>query len=328
VLAQPVTFSVRLPNSGPYTTPEAITEVAVAADELGFEALTVHDHIPRSRRQNRHFSAGSVDFVEEGHDPVLYEAMTTLTYAAALTRRTHLFTTGITLPIRDPRLLAKQAVTLHELSHGRFRLGITIGAAVDEFAIMEVPFNERGRRTDENLEVIRRIFDPAPLTSYEGRTVRFADGEFYPKPRNLPIWICGKGEAALRRVARHGAGFLPAGLSLDAYRDRLPVLERELAAALRARNDVVCGLETFVTVRRDADDALRDAASTLVYWYKDVDTGRQCNMIGTPEMIIEQMNGYVSIGVRHFELKFIARSAADQVEMMRLIAAQVVPAFR
>src|SRR5581483_8477034 len=143
------------------------------------------------------------------------EAMTTLTYAAALTRNIRLFPTGITLPTRDPRLLAKQAATLHALSNGRFMLGITIGASADEFEVMQVPFKERGKRTDEALEVISKIFDPAPLTSYEGRTVRFTDGEFFPKPNQLPIWICGKGDAAMGRVARYGAGFLPAGFTLD-----------------------------------------------------------------------------------------------------------------
>ena len=327
MIAQPVTFSIRLPNSGPYTTPRAIAEVAVAADALGFEALTVHDHIPRSRRQNRHFSAGSVDFVEENQDPILYEVVATLAYAAALTKRTLLFPTGITLPTRDPRLLAKQVATLHELSGGRFRLGITIGASAEEFTVMQVPFNERGRRTDEHLEVLARIFDPTPLTSFEGRTVSFVDGEFYPKPVNLPIWICGKGEAAIRRVVRYGEGFLPAGLSLEGYRERLPMLEHALAEASRPRADVICGLETFVVVRRDANEALRDATSTLVYWYKDLEAGRLCNMVGTPDMVVEQIRAYVDIGVRHFELKFIARSLEDQLDMMRLIASDVVPAF-
>lgn len=322
-----MTFSARLPNSGPYTTSEAVVAVAVAADELGYEALTVHDHIPRSRRQIRHFSAGSVDLVEDGQEPILYEAMTTLAFAAALTKRTYLFPTGITLPLRDPRLLAKQAATLHELSHGRFRLGITIGAAMDEFDIMQVPFNERGRRTDESLEVLRRIFDPEPLTSFEGKTIQFADGEFYPKPNNLQIWICGKGEAALRRVARFGGGFLPAGFTIDAYRERVPILDRELAVASRPRNDIVCGLEVFVSIHNNAERALRDAASTLIYWYKDVDAGQQCNMIGTPATVIERIRAYYALGVRHFELKFIARSAEDQVEMMQLVATKVMPAF-
>src|SRR4051812_35974943 len=134
---QPITFSIRLPNSGPYTTPNAVTAVATLADELGFEALTVHDHIPRSRKQNRHFSAGSVDLVDEGQDPILYEAMTTLAFVAGVTSRIRLFPTGITLPTRDPRLLAKQAATLHELSQGRFMLGITIGASADEFDVMQ-----------------------------------------------------------------------------------------------------------------------------------------------------------------------------------------------
>ncbi len=323
----PVTFSIRLPNSGPYTTPRAVDEVAVAADELGFEALTVHDHIPRSRRQNRHFSAGSVDMVTDDQDPVLYEAMTVLTFAAAITKRIRLFPTGITLPTRDPRLLAKQAATLHELSGGRFMLGVTIGASADEFEVMQVPFNERGKRTDEYLEVLSRIFDPAPLTSYEGRTTRFANGEFYPKPRDLPIWICGKVEAAMRRVAQYGAGFLPAGFTLDVYRDKLPLLDQQLALAGRSRPDIVCGLESFILIRDDAEEAVRDAASTLIYWYKDLEKGKACNFIGTPATVIEEMRAYVDIGVTHFELKFIAKSLDDQLRMMKLISNEVVPAF-
>ncbi len=323
----PVTFSIRLPNSGPYTTRPAVEAVAVLADQLGFEALTVHDHIPRSRKQNRHFSAGSVDMVRDDQDPVLYEAMTVLTYAAALTRRIRLFPTGITLPTRDPRLLAKQAATLHELSGGRFMLGVTIGASADEFDVMQVPFNERGKRTDEYLEVIRRIFDATPLTTHEGRTIRFQNGEFYPKPRALPIWICGKVEAAMRRVAVYGEGFLPAGFTLDVYREKLPQLDQQLALVGRSRRDVVCGLELFVLIRGDAGEATRDAESTLMYWYKDMQKGLDCNFIGTPAMVVRQMKRYVDIGVTHFELKFIAKSLEDQLAMMRLIAAEVVPAF-
>ena len=320
-----IDFSIRLPNSGPYAAAAAIRDVAVLADELGFEALTVHDHISRSRRQNRHFSAGSVDMVREGADPTLYEAMATLTYVAAITRRIRLFTTGITLPTRDPRLLAKQAATLHDLSDGRFRLGITIGASSEEFEVMQVPFTERGRRTDEYLEVIRRILGPEPLTAFAGRFVNFDNGEFYPKPRDLPIWICGKGDAAMRRVAECGQGFLPAGFTLDVYREKLPQLEDALAKLRRSRSEITCGLETFISIRDDPDAAIRDAASTLVYWYQDLEKGLACNLVGTPEMVIERLGAYVALGVTHFELKFIAKSLEDQLRMMRLIATSVVP---
>lgn len=324
----PVTFSIRLPNSGPYTTPKAVADVALLAEALGFEALTVHDHIPRSRKQNRHFSAGSVDSVEAAQDPTLYEAMTALTFAAGMTKRIRLFPTGISLPTRDPRLLAKQAATLHELSGGRFMLGVTIGASADEFEVMQVPFTERGKRTDEYLEVISRIFSAEPLTSVEGRTVSFKNGEFYPKAGDLPIWLCGKGEAAMRRVARYGKGFLPAGFTLDLYREKIPQLDAQLAKVGRSREgDVICGLETFILIRDNAELAKRDAASTLIYWYQDLDKGLNCNMVGTPAMVIEQIRGYVDIGVSHFELKFIARSLEDQLAMMQLIADQVVPAF-
>ncbi len=323
----PVKFSIRLPNSGPYTKPELVRDVALLADELGFEALTVHDHISRSRRQNWHFSAGSVDMVRDGADPILYEAMTTLTFAAGLTRKINLFSTGITLPTRDPRLLAKQAATLHELSGGRFMLGVTVGAAADEFEVMQVPVTERGKRTDEYLEVIRRIFDEEPLTSVEGRTVTFRDGEFFPKPKHLPIWICGKGDAAMRRVAQYGHGFLPAGFTLELYRDKLQALDAALAKAGRSRDEVICGLETFILIRSDAEQTMRDAASTMIYWYKDFEKGQACNLIGTPAMVIDKLRAYVEIGVRHFELKFIAKDLQDQLDMMRLIATAVVPTF-
>lgn len=322
-----IDFSIRLPNSGPYATAGAIREVAVLADELGFEALTVHDHISRSRKQNRHFSAGSVDMVREGADPTLYEAMTTLTYVAAITRRIRLFTTGITLPTRDPRLLAKQAATLHDLSGERVMLGITIGASADEFNVMQVPFTERGRRTDEYLEVIRRILDPEPLTAFEGRFVNFQHGEFYPKPRSLPIWICGKGEAAMRRVAEYGQGFLPAGFTLDVYREKLPQLDEALVKEQRTRADITCGLETFISVRDDAEAAVRDAGSTLVYWYQDIAKGLACNLVGTPDRVVENLREYAALGVTHFELKFIAKSVEDQLDMMSLIAKRIVPAF-
>ncbi len=323
----PVSFSIRLPNSGPYTTASSVAAVAVLADDLGFEALTVHDHIPRSRRQNRHFSAGSVEQVKDNQDPVLFEAMTTLAFAAGLTQRARLFPTGITLGTRDPRLLAKQVATLHDLSGGRFRLGVTVGAAADEFEIMQVPFEERGPRADEYLEAICKIFGTAPFTTVEGTTVRFANGEFYPKPNNLPIWICGKGKAAMRRAARYGSGFLPAGFTLDNYREKMPLLDEQMALASRSRSEIICGLETFILARPNKEKAVADSSATLMYWYKDLEKGLNCNFIGTPEFIVEQIHSYIEIGVRHFELKFIANSLEDQLEMMRAIAAYVVPKF-
>jgi len=206
-------------------------------------------------------------------------------------------------------------------------LGVTVGAAADEFEVMQVPVKERGKRTDEYLEVMRRIFDEAPLTNVEGRTVTFSGGEFFPKPKHLPIWICGKGDAAMRRVAQYGHGFLPAGFTLDLYRERLQSLDAALAKANRAREDIICGLETFILIRSDPEQAVRDATSTMVYWYKDIEKGKACNLIGTPAMIIDRLRAYVDIGVRHFELKFIAKNLQDQLDMMRLIATAVVPAF-
>ena len=88
------------------------------------------------------------------------------------------------------------------------------------------------------------------------------------------------------------------------------------------------GLETFILMRDDVATATREAASPLVYWYQDAAKGHACNLIGTPGSVIATLREYVDIGVRHFELKFIAHDVDDQLHMMRAIAERVVPAFR
>jgi probable F420-dependent oxidoreductase len=322
-----ITFSVRLPNSGPYSDAHAIREVALLGEELGYEALTVHDHISRSRTQNRHFSAGNVDLVTDDQLPNLYEAMTTLAFAAGLTKRIRLCPTGIILPLRDPRLLAKEASTLHTLSGGRLILGLVIGASPHEFEIIGVPFKERGRRTDEYIEALRRIFDEAPFTEVDGPNVHFENAEFQPKPKGLPIWLCGKGEAAMRRVAHYGQGFLPGDFSPDECREKLNRLDEYLARAGRSRQEIVCGNEIFICARGSVEEAERDAESTMFYRHKKLENARERFLVGSPASICEHIGRYIDAGTHHFELKFVARSLEDQLEMMRRIAEEIVPAF-
>ncbi|MBI4277834.1 MAG: TIGR03619 family F420-dependent LLM class oxidoreductase, partial [Armatimonadetes bacterium] len=231
-MAGNVTFGVRLPNSGPFATRDALLDVARAADHLGFDAIWVHDHIPWSREKRTHFAAGSIEAVGD-QDPNFFESLSTLAYLGGMAPRLRLGVAGLVVPLRDPRVLAKQAATLHEMSGGRLILAIGIGAIPNDFEIMGVPFHRRGKITDEYLRAMLALFSEAPEVTFQGQRVQFASGEFYPKPRHLPIWIAGMSEAAYRRMAWAGSGWLPVYLSPEEYGAQAEQMHRVLREAGR-----------------------------------------------------------------------------------------------
>jgi alkanesulfonate monooxygenase SsuD/methylene tetrahydromethanopterin reductase-like flavin-dependent oxidoreductase (luciferase family) len=133
----------------------------------------------------------------------VYEPLVTIGYLAARTTRIRFGTSVLVLPLRSPYVVAKQAATLHRLSGERVVLGVGAGWAAAEFAAVGASFEERGRRTDASLEIIRDLF--------EGRD---RGGVFEPKLRaTLPIMIGGTTTPALRRAARFGDEWQ--GLGLD-----------------------------------------------------------------------------------------------------------------
>src|SRR2546422_6381257 len=131
---------VAIPNFGRGSTPEAIAEIAEEAEELGFDGIGTTDHI----------------LVPKGHPERyerIFEALAVLAYLAARTRRVKLITTVVVLPMRNPFVVAKQAVTIDQLSGGRLVLGLGAGWNEREFANVHADFHDRGRRVDEALRL-------------------------------------------------------------------------------------------------------------------------------------------------------------------------------
>ncbi|WP_433169049.1 TIGR03619 family F420-dependent LLM class oxidoreductase [Kribbella sp. CA-247076] len=179
-----------LPDESAAMPPERLTELAVAAEELGYGTAWLPDHL---------LPPGEFGPTYGG----VYEPLATIGFLAARTTRIRLGTSVLVLPMRSAYVVAKQAATLHRLSGERVVLGIGAGWDATEFAAVGATFEDRGRRTDESLEIIRGLFDG------EDR-----GGVFEPKPRApLPIMVGGTTTAALRRAARHGDEWQ--GLNLD-----------------------------------------------------------------------------------------------------------------
>ncbi|MEU6593121.1 LLM class flavin-dependent oxidoreductase [Streptomyces sp. NPDC046881] len=181
-------LGVTVTNFGPGTDPGILREWARLAEGLGFGVLMVSDHV-----------AVTPDVAERYPEP-FHEPFTTLSWLAGLTTTVRLGTTVLVLPYRHPLLVARMAAGLHRLSGGRFVLGVGVGWARQEFEALGVPFTARGRLTDECLGVLR-----------EARHVGRQEGD-------VPVWVGGDSEAALRRAVRFGDAWHPLRLPLPRMR--------------------------------------------------------------------------------------------------------------
>jgi probable F420-dependent oxidoreductase len=214
-------FGIAFANAGPLGDPETAVGLARLAEELGFESLWTVEHVvvPTGYASTYPYSA---DGRMPGGDQVaIADPLIWLAYVAAATTRIRLATGILILPQRNPLVLAKAVATLDRLSGGRVELGIGVGWLREEFDALGVPFERRGARTDEYVEVMRRLWRE-PATTFSGEFTNFGELNSYPKaasPSGVPIHIGGHSEAAARRAGRIGDGFFPGrgeGHGLDA----------------------------------------------------------------------------------------------------------------
>jgi probable F420-dependent oxidoreductase len=205
-------FGLRYCNTGAYVDPRKAVALAEAAEEAGFESMWTVEHtvVPGGYGSTYPYAAGGKmaggkdDF--DLPDPLIWMA-----YVAAATTRVKLATGIMILPQHNPVVVAKQVATLDHLSGGRILLGIGVGWLKEEFEALGVPFEERGRRTDEYMQALRELWG-AEKPTYNGKHVRFKDAYCRPQPvrKSVPLIVGGHSPAAARRAGRLGDGFFPA----------------------------------------------------------------------------------------------------------------------
>jgi probable F420-dependent oxidoreductase len=196
-------LGIHLPQIGRKASPDGIRRAAMQAEALGFADVWTSEHIITP--------AGAM----YPPSPNFYDPVLTLTWAAACTQRVGLGTSVLVLPMRHPLPLAKELATLQNLSEGRLILGAGVGWLEAEFAALGVPFNERGRRTDEGIAMMKAVWSDDPV-SFEPRWIPaiIDNMRMMPKPQKpIPIWVGGTSDAALKRAARldgwHGSRATP-----------------------------------------------------------------------------------------------------------------------
>jgi probable F420-dependent oxidoreductase len=202
---------------------DQIREVAIAAERLGFTGVAISDHVALPRDYNSVHPSGQRQMEHDTHycDPLI-----TVASMAAVTAILRFMTFVYILPMRDPFTVAKQVASLSVQTDYRFALGVGAGWNVEEIALLGHEPKTRGRRMDEMLSVMQRLWEEGSV-EFHGEFFDFDTVGQYPQPeRHIPIWVGGTSEAALRRAARHD-GWL--GMNeTSAETDRvLRVLERE-----------------------------------------------------------------------------------------------------
>jgi probable F420-dependent oxidoreductase len=218
-------IGVVLPQTEIGNDPAAIKAYAEAVEDMGFTHILVFDHVLGANPERPGGWKGPYTYRHAFHEPFVLFG-----FLAAATRRVELVTGIVILPQRQTALVAKQAAAVDVLSGGRLRLGVGVGWNAVEFDALGEDFTKRGRRIEEQVEVLRALWT-RELVTFEGREHRISDAGLNPLPvqRPIPIWMGGESEVVQQRMARLADGWMPhfrAGAAGQAAVDRMHGLVR------------------------------------------------------------------------------------------------------
>ena len=321
-------YGFALATRGPMATPEALATLARRGEEMGFDIISLSDHIvmPRSFSSRYPYSEtgefiGGGSGIGEASDYL--ELLATASFLAGQTSRARLLTSVMVLPYRNPLITAKILTTIDVLSNGRLIVGCGVGWMREEFeAIGAPPYNERGAVANEYIRAFKELWTN-DNPSFEGQYCRFADLFFLPAPvqkPHPPIWVGGESPGALRRAARLGDAWYPvnnnAGFPLGTPKQHAEYASRLHRYAEEAGRDPY-DIDLAYLVNHPAEYLDGEAQFTA--------DGERRMFTGEPEQIAGDIKAYERNGVRHIVLNFQSDRLEDTLERMERFAATVKP---
>ncbi|MGI9596364.1 MAG: LLM class F420-dependent oxidoreductase [Acidimicrobiales bacterium] len=302
-------FGVHLPQLGRSADRKALIQWAEEADRLGLHSGWVSDHVAWPRNIESSYPYTDDGSFPGGFDMPWLDPLGTLMFVAARTERIKLGTTVLILGYRPPVLTAKWMATLDVLSEGRAILGVGVGWMREEFEVLGMPFDNRGARADEQLQVFEKLFGD-DLPQHDGTYYRFPEIGFSPKPpeRKIPIWVGGSSSAAFRRTARFGDAFHAAFEPVELVAEEWSEIGTACDAIGRNRD------ELDLSVRIYLDPAARMEPEK--------------SLQGSPDKMAETVAGWRDIGVTHLGLDVVASGGSDgRLDALRGFMADVAPDF-
>ena len=220
--------------------PEFARALGPTLEERNFESLWVAEHVVLFDDYESSYPYDDSGRFPGAGDSGLLEPWTALSYVAATTTTLRLGTGICLVGQRNPVYTAKQVADVDVLSGGRVDFGIGIGWLREEYEAVAMPFDHRGARSDEHLEVMKQLWTE-PVSSYDGRYYELPECRMYPKPvqqPHPPIHVGGESDGALRRTARLGQGWFGFNRQPDEVPEALERLDRALQAEDRTRAEI------------------------------------------------------------------------------------------
>jgi probable F420-dependent oxidoreductase len=228
-----VNIGVVYPQTEYSTDRAAVRDYAQAAEGLGYTHIVAYDHVLGANPDRPGGWSGPYT-----HESAFHEPFVLFSFMAGMTQTIGFVPGVIILPQRQTALVAKQAATLDVLSGGRLRLGVGLGWNEVEYIALNEDFHIRGRRMEEQIEVLRLLWTQ-PLVSFSGRWHNILDAGIKPLPmqRPIPLWFGGRAERALKRAARLGDGWLMTFRTPADGQSAMDLINRFLQEAGRSRSD-------------------------------------------------------------------------------------------
>ncbi|WP_396333849.1 LLM class flavin-dependent oxidoreductase [Burkholderia anthina] len=289
-----------------------LVEYGVKMEELGFDSLWVWDHILL------------------GVDPnfPIIDSLTLLTAIAARTKRIRLSTGILVLPLRNPVVLAKQLSSMDQISNGRLLLAMAAGWYKREFDAVGVPYEQRGRVMDENLEIMRRFWSE-DLVSGDWTNHRIPAGVMFPKPvqQPFPVLIGGYADRVLKRAATVGDGWLTYFYKPDAFVESWAKVRAYAEEAGRDPATLMNGnqLPIMVGTSRAAVEEKMMAWLNVDF---DIAQGSKSTMdsaiMGSVDECVAQLQEHIDAGVQ----KLIFVPYKYEMEQIEIIAKEIIPRLK
>ena len=290
---------------------QSVLDKARKMEESGLDSIWVGDHIAF-------------------HIPVI-ESLSLLSFCAAATERIELATGVLLLPLRNPTLTAKMTGTIDMLSNGRLILGVGVGGEFPpEFEAVGSPIAERGPRTNEAIEILRRHWSEG-AAEFEGEHFRFGKVKIEPKPvrpGGPPIIVGGRKAVSMKRAGRLGDGYISHMCDVETYASNLSQIGAHAADAGRAGRPFQTAALLFTVLDDSYEAAHKRAAEMLgtIYNTDFTEASKRYCLLGKPEDCLDQMRKFAKAGCRHFVIsalsdpdEIIERASTEMITELRSI---------
>lgn len=338
-----VKFALKLNMYGhPEGTPfHEFIDVAVAAEELGFDAAFTIDHLFLPPDQTAGFSA-----YQDADRPFFPEAWTAMAALAARTSTLRIGPQVTPIMRQHPAVIAKLAAGVDHISEGRFVLQVGTGWNPPEYEVYGLPYKEsfadRYEGMVEGIEVIDRLWRTDGPVTFEGNQYQLNEATLYPKPVTKPrppIWIGGSGAKTRRAVAQYGDAWTPAaphytGLTPEFYTNGITEIRETAEKEFDRDPDDILAAALFFVVIDETSDAAASGAAGLRRREAWSDMSieemaeRGVALIGDPDDVTRYIQRFVDIGVEYFTLGFVPINDAEEtIRRMRIFSENVMPAF-